>query len=55
MGCRVEEVCPATFIETEDWALEDPEDKTLEQVKKIRDKIEGRVVRLVEKITTNLE
>ena len=24
MGCGVEGVCPASFVETEDWQLEDP-------------------------------
>ncbi|MDD5703818.1 MAG: arsenate reductase ArsC [Dehalococcoidales bacterium] len=49
MGCgaEAEGVCPASFIETEDWALEDPKGKTLEQVRKIRDEIKARVIRLL--------
>lgn len=49
MGCGAEagEVCPASFIETEDWALEDPQGKPLEQVRKIRDEIKERVKKLV--------
>jgi protein-tyrosine-phosphatase len=49
MGCgaEAEAVCPATFIETEDWALEDPKGKSLEQVRKIRDEINERVTRLI--------
>ncbi|MDP2730670.1 MAG: arsenate reductase ArsC [Dehalococcoidales bacterium] len=47
MGCGVEGVCPAALIETEDWALEDPKGKNLEQVRKIRDEIKERVVRLI--------
>lgn len=47
MGCGAEAVCPATFVETEDWALEDPEGKPLEQVRKIRDEIKDRVLKLV--------
>jgi len=50
MGCSAEAVCPARFIETEDWALEDPEGKTLEQVRKIRDEIKERVTRLVDEL-----
>ena len=48
MGCSAdaEAVCPASFVETEDWALEDPEGKTLEQVRKIRDEIKERIVKL---------
>ena len=49
MGCgaEAEAVCPASFIETEDWALEDPKGKSLEQVRKIRDEIKERVSKLV--------
>jgi arsenate reductase (thioredoxin) len=52
MGCGTEAgaVCPASFIETEDWALEDPKGKSLEQVRKIRDEIKERVNKLVKEI-----
>ena len=52
MGCGAEAqgVCPASFIETEDWALEDPKGKSLEQVRKIRDEIKDRVKGLIEQI-----
>ena len=52
MGCgaEAEAVCPASFIETEDWALEDPKGKTLEQVRKIRDEIKERVIRLLNEL-----
>ena len=49
MGCGAEAgtVCPASYIETEDWALEDPEGKSIEQVRRIRDEIKARVSRLL--------
>ena len=52
MGCSAEAgaVCPASFIETEDWALEDPEGKSLEEVRKIRDEIEKRVIKLLNEL-----
>ena len=52
MGCgaEAEAVCPASFIETEDWALEDPKGKSIEQVRKIRDEIKERVKKLVEEV-----
>ena len=52
MGCgaEAEAVCPASFIETEDWALEDPKGKSLEQVRKIRDEIKERVTKLLNEI-----
>ena len=48
MGCGVEEVCPATFVETEDWTLEDPKDKPLEKVREIREQIQTKVRELLE-------
>lgn len=48
MGCGVEGVCPASFVETEDWQLEDPKGKPSEDVRRIRDEIETRVMRLLE-------
>ena len=50
MGCGVEGVCPATFVPTEDWQLEDPEGKPIEQVRAIRDEIEAKVRTLIEEI-----
>ena len=55
MGCgaEAEAVCPASFIETEDWALEDPKGKSLEQVRKIRDEIKERVSKLVKEVISS--
>jgi arsenate reductase len=50
MGCGVEGVCPATYVPTEDWQLEDPEGKPIEQVRAIRDEIEAKVRTLIEEI-----
>lgn len=45
MGCGDEAgaVCPAGFIETNDWALEHPKGKTITEVRKIRNEIRKRV------------
>lgn len=53
MGCgaEAEAVCPASFIETEDWALEDPKGKSLEQVREIRDQIKAKVAELLAEIS----
>ena len=53
MGCGADAggLCPASFVETEDWALEDPKGKTLEQVRVIRDEIRKRVAKLVGEVT----
>jgi len=50
MGCGVEGVCPASFVETEDWQLEDPKGKSLEEVRRIRDEIRARVTRLLGRV-----
>jgi arsenate reductase len=48
MGCTGEAACPAAFVPTEDWQLEDPEDKPIEKVRAIRDEIEAKVKKLIE-------
>ena len=48
MGCGTEGVCPASFVETEAWQLEDPKGKSLEEVRRIRDEIKTRVTRLLD-------
>ena len=50
MGCGVEGVCPATFVETEDWGLADPEGKPSPEVRRIRDEIRARVAELLKRI-----
>ncbi len=51
MGCGVEEVCPATLVETEDWNIDDPKGKPVEKVRQIREQIQARVRGLLEEIT----
>lgn len=51
MGCAAGDVCPATFRgDVRDWALADPKGKSLEEVRRIRDEIEGRVRVLMSEI-----
>lgn len=50
MGCGIEKVCPATFITTEDWQLEDPEGKPIEKIREIRDEIKSKIVKLINEI-----
>ncbi len=47
MGCGAEKSCPASFIQVENWELEDPEGQPLEKVRAIRDEIRDRVNKLV--------
>jgi arsenate reductase (thioredoxin) len=51
MGCSVEEVCPRPMLakmqkKLIDWNLSDPKGKPIEEVRRIRDDIEARVVDL---------
>jgi protein-tyrosine-phosphatase len=50
MGCGAEAACPASWVETRDWALEDPRDKPIEKVREIRDEIKARVVKLLKEL-----
>ena len=50
MGCGVEGVCPASFVETEDWQLEDPKGKPIGEVRRIRDEIRARVLKLLDRL-----
>ena len=50
MGCGVEGVCPASFVPTEDWQLEDPEDKPIERVRQIRDEVKARIEKLIKEL-----
>ena len=49
MGC--ENSCPLTTVETDDWALDDPKDKPIEQVRRIQKEIRTRVAKLVAELT----
>ena len=51
MGCGVEETCPANFVVTEDWGLDDPKGQPLGEVRKIRDQIKDRVLKLLAEIS----
>ena len=44
MGCMDKESCPALFVKNIlEWNIEDPKDKPIDKVRKIRDEIEIKV------------
>jgi len=54
MGCG--DACPVfPGIRYEDWELEDPAGKPLEEVRRIRDEIDGRVRELVDRFPAQAE
>ena len=49
MGCGVDaEACPAKFLLTEDWALDDPAGQSIDSVRVIRDQIKAHVRKMLE-------
>lgn len=51
MGCSVEKICPAPLLKNViDWNLDDPKGKPIEQVRKIRDEIEKRILELISEL-----
>ena len=49
MGCSIEEACPAMFMLTEDWGLDDPAGQPMDEVRRIRDQIETKVNELIQR------
>ena len=53
MGCGVDvAACPAKFMVTEDWNLDDPAGQPIQRVREIRDEIRRRVEQLLNEIET---
>ncbi len=50
MGCGVAESCPAGFVTTDDWELDDPAGKSPAEVRQIRDEVKARAEALVKEI-----
>ena len=51
MGCSIEEACPKPIIaqmqkKLVEWHLEDPKDRSLEEVRTIRDEMERKIIEL---------
>ena len=48
MGCMDKKSCPALFVkDVIDWDIPDPKEKTIDQVREIRDQIENKVLNLI--------
>ena len=51
MGCMYKESCPALFLNNViDWTIPDPKGKSIDEVRKIRDQIEAKVIELVKNL-----
>lgn len=48
MGCMDKESCPSLFVkDVLDWNIVDPKEKSLDEVRKIRDQIKDEVLNLI--------
>jgi len=51
MGCMDKESCPALFVKNIlDWNIPDPKGKSIDEIRKIRDQIEVKVIKLVKNL-----
>ena len=54
MGCMDKESCPALFVkDVDDWNIEDPKGKSIEDVRKIRDQIKNDILNLLNSIESD--
>ena len=48
LGCMDKESCPSLFVkDTLDWNISDPKEKSIDDVRKIRDTIKTEVINLI--------
>ncbi len=51
MGCMNKESCPSLFVkDVLDWDVSDPKEKSIDVVRKIRDKIKTEVMNLIDSL-----
>ena len=51
MGCMDKESCPSLFVkDVLDWNISDPKEKSIDEVRKIRDQIKDEVITLIDSL-----
>ncbi len=51
MGCMDKESCPSLFVkDVLDWNIPDPKEKSLDEVREIRDEIKSKVMNLIKSL-----
>ena len=54
MGCMDKESCPSLFVkDVDDWSIEDPKGKSIDDVRKIRDQIKNDILNLLNSIESD--
>ena len=55
MGCMDKESCPSLFVKSvDDWNIDDPKGKSIEDVRKIRDQIKNDVLNLLNSLENDV-
>jgi protein-tyrosine-phosphatase len=55
MGCVDKESCPSLFVKSvDDWNVEDPKGKSIDDVRKIRDQIKNDVLNLLDSLENDV-
>ena len=55
MGCMDKESCPSLFVKAvDDWNVEDPKGKSINDVRKIRDQIKNDVLNLLDSLENDV-
>ncbi len=51
MGCVDKESCPSLFVkDVLDWNISDPKEKSIDEIRKIRDQIKNEVMNLIDSL-----
>ena len=51
MGCMDKESCPSLFVkDVLDWDISDPKEKSIDEIRKIRDQIKTEVMNLIDSL-----
>ncbi len=54
LGCMDKESCPSLFVkDVLDWNISDPKEKSIDEVRKIRDKIKVEIMNLIDSLEEN--
>jgi arsenate reductase len=54
MGCEASDFCPARFLSrVEDWHIEDPKGKTVDEIRSIRETVHEHVRELLQRLQSN--
>ena len=54
MGCMDKESCPSLFVnDTDNWKIDDPKGKSIDDVRKIRDQIKTDILNLIDSLESD--